>query len=457
MAPSDRYMDLLKQGFMKQGRGPAKKRKVWQHWLPNGEGMTYEGENEAEARRLLQKYGGEVKKASKDSLPEPVPVGDASVGVAKFKVILEGGSIGNKGPSVMGEHNTKEAAQAQAKRMTKQLTPGERQYYRMRYKVVEEKPSKTTDRSLLKPKKTKDFLPEPVPVGDVESVEHKGYTIKLAPKGKYSSYGRFEIIAPSGKVIGQTKSVGEGKRRVDSMGRGAAMLAELQRGTDRSLLKPIPTGSRGSVTVDTVGRGVRDAFKGFSARAKDASWELMGGSAAYVDRSDSAHPVLADVFKGSHNNEWVAYMHPHKGQRMKQTFRSEAEAKKFVESTLRAKATDAAKLGICDAGSHNGLHAKTEHCVNWSPAERTKSGHIRQIRDRATDIAKRQRLHRALDTVMDRVGDAQPFETSYKGFRLKYLTGSQHGPIHVVDSNGKTVFKGKNLEAAKKWCDVHAY
>jgi|HubBroStandDraft_2_1064218.scaffolds.fasta_scaffold218474_3 hypothetical protein len=64
VSPLDRFADLQKQGFMKQGRN-TKKQKFWQHWLPNGEGVTYEGTNENEAKRLLAKYGGEIKSAVK--------------------------------------------------------------------------------------------------------------------------------------------------------------------------------------------------------------------------------------------------------------------------------------------------------------------------------------------------------------------------------------------------------
>jgi len=57
-----RYLDLLKQGFMKQGR-KVPKGKVWQCWLPNDEGMAYEGTSRPEAERLASKYGGTVKAA----------------------------------------------------------------------------------------------------------------------------------------------------------------------------------------------------------------------------------------------------------------------------------------------------------------------------------------------------------------------------------------------------------
>ena len=60
---TDRYVDLLRQGFMK----PSKVRMVtvFQHWLPNGEGLTYEGASEVQALLNKQKYGGEVKKVRK--------------------------------------------------------------------------------------------------------------------------------------------------------------------------------------------------------------------------------------------------------------------------------------------------------------------------------------------------------------------------------------------------------
>jgi hypothetical protein len=55
--------------------------------------------------------------------------------MAKFDVISKGGSIGSKGPSIMGSHETVEEAREHAKRLTKQLTPGERKYYGMGYQV----------------------------------------------------------------------------------------------------------------------------------------------------------------------------------------------------------------------------------------------------------------------------------------------------------------------------------
>ena len=70
---------------------------------------------------------------------------------------------------------------------------------------------------------------------------------------------------------------------------------------------------------------------------------------------------------------------------------------------------------------------------------------------------KEPKIHSVGYGLPPRAEDAAPFETRYKGFRLFYVTGSQHGPINVIDSDGKTVFKGKNLDAAKKWCDAHAY
>lgn len=60
---TDRYLDLLKQGFMKPRR--AKRVTLYQVWLPANEGMCYEGENEITARLLAAKYAGEVKQVRK--------------------------------------------------------------------------------------------------------------------------------------------------------------------------------------------------------------------------------------------------------------------------------------------------------------------------------------------------------------------------------------------------------
>ena len=59
--------------------------------------------------------------------------------MAKFEVVSRGGSIGSHGPSVRGEHDTVEQAREHAKRLTKQLTPGEKSYYKMGYSVREKK------------------------------------------------------------------------------------------------------------------------------------------------------------------------------------------------------------------------------------------------------------------------------------------------------------------------------
>ncbi len=66
--------------------------------------------------------------------------------VQKFEVVSKGGSIGSKGPSIMGEHDTLFQAREHAKRLTKQLTPGERKYYGMGYIVRPKKSVGATDR-----------------------------------------------------------------------------------------------------------------------------------------------------------------------------------------------------------------------------------------------------------------------------------------------------------------------
>lgn len=62
-----------------------------------------------------------------------------------YKVVLYGGSIGTKGPSVMCENMSKEAAVAKAKRMTAQLSPGEKRYYGMRYRALPQSQSVAKD------------------------------------------------------------------------------------------------------------------------------------------------------------------------------------------------------------------------------------------------------------------------------------------------------------------------
>ena len=44
----------------------TKKKKVWQHWLPNEEGLAYEGGDEFAAKRSQQRYGGIVKQVMKE-------------------------------------------------------------------------------------------------------------------------------------------------------------------------------------------------------------------------------------------------------------------------------------------------------------------------------------------------------------------------------------------------------
>lgn len=62
---TDRYVDLLKQGFMK----PRKSRlvTVFQVWLPNDEGMMHEGTDEITAHMLAYKYSGEVRRAKRET------------------------------------------------------------------------------------------------------------------------------------------------------------------------------------------------------------------------------------------------------------------------------------------------------------------------------------------------------------------------------------------------------
>lgn len=65
--------------------------------------------------------------------------------MAKFEVVSKGGSIGSHGAYVVGEFDTIEQAREKAKRMTKQLTPGEKKYYDMGYSVRQKKEGKAID------------------------------------------------------------------------------------------------------------------------------------------------------------------------------------------------------------------------------------------------------------------------------------------------------------------------
>ena len=62
---TDRYLDLLKQGFMKPRK--QTRRILFQHWLPNGEGMSCETPIKAYAENALRKYGGEIRKVKGES------------------------------------------------------------------------------------------------------------------------------------------------------------------------------------------------------------------------------------------------------------------------------------------------------------------------------------------------------------------------------------------------------
>lgn len=55
----------------------------------------------------------------------------------KYAVIRVGGSISSDNFVTIGVYGTKEEAQSEAKFRRSCLTPGERKYYGMKYKVVE--------------------------------------------------------------------------------------------------------------------------------------------------------------------------------------------------------------------------------------------------------------------------------------------------------------------------------
>jgi len=56
-----------------------------------------------------------------------------------FAVHRHGGSIGSGGPTHYSTHETKEDAKEEAKRLNKGLSPGEKKYYGIKYKVSEVK------------------------------------------------------------------------------------------------------------------------------------------------------------------------------------------------------------------------------------------------------------------------------------------------------------------------------
>ena len=80
---------------------------------------------------------------------------DVNYQTDQFALVLVGGSIGSVGSfplfvsgqmaSIFQTGNDKEELDEKKKRMNKQLSPGEKKYYRMSYKVIELTPSKRKD------------------------------------------------------------------------------------------------------------------------------------------------------------------------------------------------------------------------------------------------------------------------------------------------------------------------
>jgi hypothetical protein len=62
--PTDRYLDLLKQGFMRPKK--IKTVTVYQVWLPNDEGVAYEGASKSTAILLAARYSGKTKRVRKE-------------------------------------------------------------------------------------------------------------------------------------------------------------------------------------------------------------------------------------------------------------------------------------------------------------------------------------------------------------------------------------------------------
>ena len=69
-----------------------------------------------------------------ENIPKEAKDADATMA---WQVWARGGSIGNKGPSLISEHPTREEASAKAKRMNKLLSPGEKAYYGLGYGIKE--------------------------------------------------------------------------------------------------------------------------------------------------------------------------------------------------------------------------------------------------------------------------------------------------------------------------------
>jgi hypothetical protein len=103
--------------------------------------------------------------------------------MAKFEVINRGGSIGSHDPAVMGEHDTIEQAREHAKRLTKQLTPGERNYYKMGYLVREKKATDSTRKAPARLHRALDAVLDARPVRDAggswRNDPHRGWIYSI--------------------------------------------------------------------------------------------------------------------------------------------------------------------------------------------------------------------------------------------------------------------------------------
>ena len=78
-----------------------------------------------ELDRISEQLG--LNCGGKGGTPGPCPT---------HRVIRTGGSIGEQGKdNVVSDHDDAESAMAKARRMNKLLSPGEKKYYKIKYKV----------------------------------------------------------------------------------------------------------------------------------------------------------------------------------------------------------------------------------------------------------------------------------------------------------------------------------
>ena len=126
--------------------------------------------------------------------------------MAKFEVISRGGSIGSHDPAVMGEHDTIEQAREHAKRLTKQLTPGERNYYKMGYLVREKKATDSTRKAPARLHRALDAILDARPARDaVTENQERAEMARLGGMARREAYWR-ELEKPENKNASPTKA-----------------------------------------------------------------------------------------------------------------------------------------------------------------------------------------------------------------------------------------------------------